>query len=90
MIEVPFASLMFYWEPMNRMVRIDGPTELLGEEQAVEIWKSLPRSAQLIHFSSDQDKFLSNRQDFIDKRKRLENEFGESTPIPKNPDWCVI
>ncbi|CAD5118473.1 DgyrCDS7175 [Dimorphilus gyrociliatus] len=90
MMEVPHASLMFYWEPMNRMVRIDGPVDLLTEEQAVEIWKSLPRAAQLIHYASDQDKYLSSRQDFIDRRRRLENEFGDSTPIPKNPDWVAF
>ncbi|XP_028339759.1 pyridoxine-5'-phosphate oxidase isoform X2 [Physeter macrocephalus] len=43
----PFASLVFYWEPLNRQVRVEGPVKKLPEEEAECYFHSRPKSSQI-------------------------------------------
>ncbi|ELU12709.1 hypothetical protein CAPTEDRAFT_129800 [Capitella teleta] len=89
MDENPFASLMFYWESMNRMVRIDGPVEKLDTKATSDIWKGFPRAAQLTHSASKQDDILPDKSTLVQKKAELTQQYADSTPIPPNPEWCA-
>ncbi|XP_049716578.1 pyridoxine-5'-phosphate oxidase isoform X2 [Elephas maximus indicus] len=58
----PFASLVFYWEPLNRQVRVEGPVKKLPEEEAERYFHSRPKSSQIGAVVSHQSSVIPDRE----------------------------
>ena len=41
----PRAALLFYWDPLGRQVRIEGPVERVSAAESAEYIRSRPRGA---------------------------------------------
>ena len=52
----PRAALMFYWEPLQRSVRVEGRVVRVGEEESLEYFRSRPLSSQIGACVSNQSK----------------------------------
>ncbi|XP_033104155.1 pyridoxine-5'-phosphate oxidase-like isoform X2 [Anneissia japonica] len=59
--ENPFACLVFYWEPLNKQVRIDGQVKRLSEEESTQYFNSRPRSSQIGSIVSNQSQPIPSR-----------------------------
>uniref|UniRef100_A0A8B9R3V6 Pyridoxine-5'-phosphate oxidase n=1 Tax=Anas platyrhynchos TaxID=8839 RepID=A0A8B9R3V6_ANAPL len=79
----PFASLVFYWEPLNRQVRIEGSVRRLSEEESEQYFHSRPRSSQIGAVASRQSSVIPDRE----VRTRSWRQKYRDVPVPKPEDW---
>ncbi|NXS51156.1 PNPO oxidase, partial [Brachypteracias leptosomus] len=84
--ENPFASLVFYWEPLNRQVRVEGSVKRLPEEEAERYFQSRPRSSQIGAVVSQQSSIIPDREYLRKKNAELEELYKETT-VPKPAYW---
>lgn len=66
----PFAALVFYWEPLERQVRVEGKVARIAAEESDKYFQTRPRESQLGAIASPQS-------DVIESRELLEQEFQE-------------
>ena len=87
LLENGFASLVFWWEPLERQVRIEGKVEKIAAAESDEYFHSRPRQSQLGAWASPQSESIANRetleQNFVD----LEKKYPEGTEIPRPDHW---
>nr|KAF6266859.1 hypothetical protein mPipKuh1_013791 [Pipistrellus kuhlii] len=87
----PFASLVFYWEPLNRQavpeqVRVEGPVKKLPEEEATSYFHSRPKSSQIGAVVSQQSSVVPDREYLRKKNEELEKLYQEQE-VPKPKYW---
>ncbi|KAI5623268.1 pyridoxine-5'-phosphate oxidase, partial [Silurus asotus] len=79
----PHACLVFYWEPLNRQVRIEGTVERIARQTSAEYFHSRPKSSQIGAVVSRQSSVIPGRQYLREKNAELEEKFKDSeVPIP--------
>ncbi|KAM8795232.1 pyridoxine-5'-phosphate oxidase [Eudromia elegans] len=82
----PFASAVFYWEPLNRQVRIEGSVKRLPEEESEQYFHSRPRSSQIGAVVSRQSTVIPDREYLRKRNAELEEQYKE-TAVPKPAYW---
>ncbi len=74
----PYGSLTFYWNELERQVRIRGKIRKISREKSKIYFKSRPRLSQISVLASNQSNILENRmvleKRFIDLEKKYENK----------------
>lgn len=83
----PNVSLVFWWEPLERSVRIEGTAERLPEEESTEYFHSRPRGSQLGAWASPQSQPIEARDVLHDNLDALKAKYGEDEEIPRPPHW---
>ncbi len=84
--ENPQAALLFFWEPLERQIRIVGRVEKVTAAESFEYFRSRPIDSQLGAWASQQSSVIS-------ARSLLEKAFGEmlekfkNGEIPLPPFW---
>lgn len=81
------VSLLFYWDRLQRQVRIEGKVVKLPPQVSDEYFSSRPRGSQLGAWVSDQSEVIDNKKVLEDKQLLLTNKFGEELPIPRPEHW---
>ncbi len=56
------ASLLFWWHPLTRQVRIDGTVEKVSAEESDEYFHSRPRESNIAAIASPQSRPVENRK----------------------------
>ena len=86
----PRAALVFFWEPLNRSVRVEGTVTRLSEAESLEYFQSRPISSQIGACVSNQSQVIADRAVLTEKERELEAVYGEGKEdrqeVPK-PDW---
>jgi pyridoxamine 5'-phosphate oxidase len=82
----PRGALLFYWQPLGRQVRIEGPVERVPDDESVEYFRTRPRDGQIAAWASSQSEVLGSRDDLEDRVRDFEREF-EGRDIPLPPHW---
>jgi len=79
----PKASMVFYWNTLQRQVRIEGAVEKLPREESEAYFRTRPRGSQLGAWASNQSSVLTDRKQLDDRFAELERRFaGEEVPLP--------
>jgi len=84
--ENPQAALLFFWEPLERQIRIVGRVEKVSVAESFEYFRSRPIDSQLGAWASQQSSIITARD-------LLEKAFGEmlekfkNGEIPLPPFW---
>lgn len=65
------ASLCFYWPPLARQVRVEGPAQRVDDAEADTYWATRPRGHQVAAYASPQSEPLPGG------RRELEARFAE-------------
>lgn len=84
--ENPNACITFFWNELERQVRIEGTIEKTSPEESDEYFKSRPKSSQIGAWTSDQSRVIENREVLEEREQYLLKEFGEDI-IPRPPHW---
>ncbi|XP_027728404.1 pyridoxine-5'-phosphate oxidase [Vombatus ursinus] len=82
----PFASLVFYWAPLNRQVRVEGQVKRLPEEEAELYFHSRPKSSQIGAVVSRQSSVIPDREYLRKKNEELRGLYQEEN-VPKPKYW---
>ncbi|KAL1198532.1 Pyridoxine/pyridoxamine 5'-phosphate oxidase 1 [Cardamine amara subsp. amara] len=85
--ENPCAALLFYWEILNRQVRIEGPVERIPESESEYYFHSRPRGSQIGAIVSKQSSVVPGRHVLYDEYEELTKKYSDGSVIPKPENW---
>jgi pyridoxamine 5'-phosphate oxidase len=76
--ENPRAALVFYWRPLGRQVRVEGPVRRLSPEESDAYWSTRPVRSRAAAAASRQSERIGSRE-------ALEAEFERQLALGKPP-----
>ena len=82
----PRASLVFFWDALERQVRVDGTVEPVSREQAETYFRSRPVSSQIGAWTSHQSSVIASRDELESREADLKKRFAAG-PIPLPDFW---
>ncbi len=80
----PRAAMSFYWDELERQVRIEGNVSKLSREASESYFRSRPPGSQMGALASEQSKLIDSRETLEAKVKTLEAKYGDDIPFPEN------
>jgi pyridoxamine 5'-phosphate oxidase len=79
----PQASMLFFWDPLGRQVRIDGPVSRTSVAESEEYVRTRPKGSQLSALASPQSRVIESRQALEDRVAELAARYEvEDPPVP--------
>jgi pyridoxamine 5'-phosphate oxidase len=82
----PRAALMFHWDVLGRVVRLEGPVERTTREDSIAYAHSRPRGSQLSALASPQSRPVPDR-DWLEQRVADLADQHAGRPIPLPDTW---
>jgi pyridoxamine 5'-phosphate oxidase len=83
----PRAALMFHWEILGRVVRIEGPVERVSWEESVAYAHTRPRASQLSALASPQSQAIPSREWLEERAGELAERYPASGEVPLKDSW---
>ncbi len=84
LLENPRASLVFFWQELERQVRVSGDMERTSREESEVYFRSRPRESQIGAHVSRQGEVISSRDELEKKLAAVEKDFaGRDVPLPE-------
>ncbi|WP_233261575.1 pyridoxamine 5'-phosphate oxidase [Vitiosangium sp. GDMCC 1.1324] len=85
----PWASLCFFWQPLERQVRVEGRVERVSDAEADAYFQSRARGSQVGAWASQQSQPLPSREMLEKRVAELTREY-EGKTIPRPPHWSGL
>lgn len=82
----PKAGMTFYWQPLDRQVRIRGAVEPVSSEEADAYFATRPRGSRIGAWASDQSRDLDTRAALEARLRAVEQRFAGGD-VPRPPNW---
>lgn len=82
----PKASLCFYWDPLDRQIRIEGHAIKVSREESVAYFSTRDRGSQIGAWASQQSKILGSREQLEQAVENQKIRFSNQE-IPCPPHW---
>lgn len=76
------ASLLLFWDKLERQVRIEGIIEKITHEESKEYYFSRPHDSQIAAWASKQSAVLKDRQTLEDRVEHYNKEFPNKVEYP--------
>ncbi|MGB2927166.1 MAG: pyridoxamine 5'-phosphate oxidase [Limnothrix sp.] len=86
LIDTGFASLVFWWEPLERQVRIEGRVAKVAAAASDAYFYSRPRKSQLGAWASPQSEAIADREVLEQNFAALEAKYQDKK-IPRPEHW---
>ncbi|HET8757688.1 MAG TPA: pyridoxamine 5'-phosphate oxidase [Solirubrobacteraceae bacterium] len=78
----PRAAVTFYWQPLQRAARLEGPVEKLTAAESDAYFASRPRGAQVGAWASAQGSTLRDRAELEARVRAVEERYPDEVPRP--------
>lgn len=78
----PKVSVLFFWQNLERQVRITGMAEKVSEKESDDYFKSRPIDSQVGAWSSPQSTVIPNYELLDERFSFYKNKFGNEIPRP--------
>ena len=78
----PRAAATFYWQPLYRAARLEGPVERLTAEESDAYFATRPRGAQLGAWASAQGTVIGSREELEERVRAADRRFPGDVPRP--------
>jgi pyridoxamine 5'-phosphate oxidase len=82
----PVVALTFFWNELERQVRIEGRIERVSAQESDEYFAVRPRSSQIGAWVSPQSTVIESRQWLEDRQAALEAQWQDQA-IPRPEHW---
>lgn len=82
----PWAAIVFYWEPLERQVRVEGRVSRVSEAESDQYFKTRPRESQLGAIASPQSDVIESREMLEQQFRELEDDYRDRT-IERPSHW---
>ena len=69
----PYASLVFYWNQLERQVRVEGSVARVSDQESRDYFQTRPRESQIGAWASDQSEVISSRDTLELRAQELES-----------------
>lgn len=86
LIANPRATLVFYWMPLDRQVRVTGAVERVSDEEADAYFASRPKQSQIGAWASKQSQPLEGRFELEKRVAKYAARYG-LTKVPRPDFW---
>ena len=83
----PFASLVFFWDVIQRQVRIEGRVEKIAKADSEAYFQSRPKGSQIGAIVSPQSQVIPSREVLQEKVAQLEKEYESKEQLPLPDNW---
>jgi pyridoxamine 5'-phosphate oxidase len=81
----PRGALLFYWDPLGRQVRIEGPVDHVSVSESTAYTRSRPRASQLSALASPQSQTIDSRAALEERVAELQARYGTGNlPLPSH------
>jgi pyridoxamine 5'-phosphate oxidase len=80
------VSLNFYWNNLERQVRILGIAKQISESESDDYFATRPRESQIAAWASIQSAEMRSREELEANVTKYSNEFS-GKPVPRPPYW---
>lgn len=80
------ASICFWWDRLERQVRINGTVSVLSDSESDDYFRTRPRGSQIGAWASDQSEVIKDRSVLDNSYSNFNNKYKESE-IPRPPYW---
>ncbi|MCB9223905.1 MAG: pyridoxamine 5'-phosphate oxidase [Crocinitomicaceae bacterium] len=81
----PKVAALFYWDCVERQVRIEGVAEKVDKSISDDYFANRPRISQIGAWASEQSSEIDSRETLEERVKHFENKFPNEVPRP--PHW---
>ena len=78
----PRASMVFWWQPLRRQIRLMGRVESVSKEEADLYFSTRPRASQLGAWASEQSRPLDSRQSLEARIQSFDAKYPDEVPRP--------
>lgn len=86
LMQNPHTSLVFWWNELERQVRIEGRVERVSARESDDYFRTRPRGSQIGAWASAQSEVLPHREALEHSVRAFEKKFGEGE-VPCPPHW---
>jgi pyridoxamine 5'-phosphate oxidase len=80
--ENPRASLLFYWRPLERQVRVEGTVEQVSAAESDDYFASRPIESQWSVYASNQSAVVASRDELESRFEAARQQYGGAVPRP--------
>jgi pyridoxamine 5'-phosphate oxidase len=71
----PYAALVFYWDVLERQVRVEGTIEKVTSQESDDYFKQRPYKSRLSTLVSNQSQEIPNREQLDDKFIKVQEKY---------------
>jgi pyridoxamine 5'-phosphate oxidase len=82
----PFAALVFYWEPLERQVRVEGRVTRITPGESDNYFQTRPRESQLGAIASPQSEVIPSRAELEQRYRETEERYRDESAVVERPD----
>jgi pyridoxamine 5'-phosphate oxidase len=82
----PQASVLFYWAPLERQVRVTGSVERVDAAASDAYFASRPRDSQIAAWAARQSSELPDRATLERRYQEIAAKY-DGQDVPRPPDW---
>jgi pyridoxamine 5'-phosphate oxidase len=83
----PHAALLFWWQTLERQVRIEGVVERVPEEMSDEYFASRPLGSQIGSIVSPQSRPISDYTELADGFEQVQKEYMINQQLARPKHW---
>jgi pyridoxamine 5'-phosphate oxidase len=73
----PYAALVFYWNQLERQVRVEGTVARISAQESRDYFQTRPRESQIGAWASDQSDVISGREILEQRARELETFYRD-------------
>ena len=82
-----YAALLFYWQPLNRQIRLEGTVQKLSRDQSERYFASRPLARQISSYISRQSREIPSYQSLQEEFVQAQQQYAGQTSLPCPPHW---
>lgn len=82
----PRAALLFFWDALNRQVRMEGEVSLLSDAESDAYFATRPRESRIGAWASRQSQPVTSRAELEASVKQVAERFANQD-VPRPPYW---
>ncbi len=86
-IENPNVAILFYWDILERQVRIEGKAEKIASDLSDAYFNKRPKASRIGTIASPQSQVIESRQLLEDKVMALNKEYANQENIKRPDHW---
>lgn len=83
----PACSVTFFWQQLERQVRVEGIASRISTNRSDEYFKSRPRDSQVGAWASPQSAPISNRVILSERVSAIETRYKGQEQLPRPHQW---